>query len=354
MIKKIVLRTFVVLFWVGLIFSILYWPSKEKSDQKKFINVFAWGDILDPNVVAEFEKSTGIKINLNFYASNEEMLVKLKATEGKGYDLIIPSDYSVEILIKEDLLQPLNKEKLNFIDRLNPRLLNHFFDPNNYYSVPFEWELFVLGIDRDFFHNRPLLPSWEMVFGNSIDYRVTMTNDPIQALLFASFYLYGEKKQVSQEELEHITQFLIQQKNHVNAYAEFRADYFLATKNSAVVIASTSYIHRTMKQFPFVDFVIPKEGTFITIENMCIPKNSRKQDLIYQLMNFLYSPRSMQQHFETYGIFPAVTEALDESIDERTYQLVSFSDPSFEKLRFIRLIANQDQIRDAWVQVKTN
>src|SRR5579872_4854645 len=106
---KLFRRSLVVLFWVALILGILYWPSTWFLWEKKRINVFAWGDILDPSVVAEFEKSTGIKVNLNFYASNEEMIVKLKATGGEGYDLIIPSDYSVEILRKEGLLKELDK-----------------------------------------------------------------------------------------------------------------------------------------------------------------------------------------------------------------------------------------------------
>src|SRR5579862_2689324 len=155
-------RSLVVFFWIALIFGILYWPKNMFFREKKSINVFAWGDILDDSVVAEFEKTSGIKVNLNFYASNEEMIIKLKATGGEGYDLIVPSDYSVEILRKENLLKKLDKTKLNFLDNLNPHLLNLFFDPGNLYSVPFEWELYVLGIDKDFFQDKPLYPSWKM------------------------------------------------------------------------------------------------------------------------------------------------------------------------------------------------
>src|SRR5689334_8533045 len=139
MIKKMVIRCSVVLFWVALIFGILYWPEETFFTNNCSINVFVWGDILDPSVVADFEKETGIKVNMNFYASNEEMLVKLRATQGRGYDLIIPSDYSVEILAKEGFLKELDKSQLNFLPHLNPKLLNLPFDPQNTYSIPFEW-----------------------------------------------------------------------------------------------------------------------------------------------------------------------------------------------------------------------
>ncbi len=348
-------RSLVVVFWIALIFGILYWPKSLFFRDKKSINVFAWGDILDPNVVAEFEKSTGIKVNLNFYASNEEMIVKLKATGGEGYDLIVPSDYSVEILVKEKLLKPLDKRRFSFYSKLNPRLLNLSFDPQNQYSVPFEWEIFVLGIDKDFFYGKTINPSWKMLFDPGvIDYKITMSNDPIQTLVLASYYLYGPVEQLSDQQLANITQLLIAQKHYVNAYADFRADYFLATKNSAVVVSSSSYIWRTMRKFPFVGYVIPKEGTFVTIENFCIPKTSEKENLTYQLINFLYSKDSMKTHFDTYGIFPATLDVLDDlDLDDRTRSLVSMSSPELKSLHFARLLTSQENIRNTWVRVKT-
>ncbi|HNA61829.1 MAG TPA: extracellular solute-binding protein [Rhabdochlamydiaceae bacterium] len=356
MIKKVLNRSAVVLFWIALILGILYWPATSFfSREKRSINVFAWGDILEPSVVADFEKETGIKVNLNFYASNEEMIIKLKATEGKGYDLIIPSDYSVEILAKEGLLKELDKSKMNFYSTLNPKLLNHFYDPGNRYSIPFEWELFVLGIDKDYYQTHTLDPSWKILFDkNILDYQVTMTNDPIQTILVASFYLHGTADKMTPEMLDATTKLLIEQKKWVNAYADFRADYFLATKNSVVVLASTSYIWRTMRKFPFVSYVIPKEGTFITIENLCIPIASTKEDLTYQLINYLYSKDSMKRHYDEYGIFPATIDFLDEIElhgDDRS--LILMNRPELKSVNFVLMVASQEEFRDAWVRVKT-
>jgi spermidine/putrescine transport system substrate-binding protein len=354
--KNLTLRSLVTLFWIGLIFGILYFPKTLLFREKQSINVFAWGDILEPSVVAEFEKKSGIKVNLNFYASNEEMIVKMKATGGEGYDLIVPSDYSVEILRKEKLLKEIDKSQLSFYSQLNPLLLNHPFDPDNRYSIPFEWEIFLLGIDKDYFQHHPLNPSWKMVFDEtSLHYRITMSNDPIQTFCMASYYLFGSQNELSPTQLDQVTQLLISQKKWVNAYADFRADYFLATKNSAVVVSSSSYLWRTMKKFPFVGYVIPQEGTFLSIENLCIPQSSQKQHLTYQLINFLYSRASMKTHFETYGIFPATLDVLDDlMVDESTHDLISLSSPELQSIQFTKLLSSQENIRDAWIKVKTN
>ncbi len=354
--KKLLVRSTVILFWVVLIFCALYWPKwKFFSYESNAINVFAWGDILEPEVIANFEKETGVKVNLNYYSSNEELIVKLRATRGEGYDLIIPSDYAVNVLIEDDLLKEVNKERLHFWNSINPSLLNHFFDPGNRFSIPFEWELFGLGVDRDYFKEHPTAPSWGMIFNpDVVKYKITMNNDPIEAVEFASFYLYGLVGELSPEQALAVKQTLIRQKPWVAAYANFRGDYFLATRNCAVVIASSSYIWRTKRLFNFVDFIVPEEGSFMTIENLCIPKASQKDDLVYSFINYLYTPDSAAAHFETYGFFPATVHTVDvPNMDEQASRLIRSTPEDFKKFHFLQNILPQQEVRDIWVEVKS-
>lgn len=354
--KKNLVRGSIIFLWVALIFFALYLPKCEVIPcEENTINIFAWGDILEPSIIAEFEKETGIKINLSYYSSNEELLVKLKATKGEGYDLIIPTDYVVHALIKEDLLKPIDKNKLDFWPSINPHLLGHFYDPKNSYSVPFEWEIFGFGIDKEYFRNHPFTPSWGMIFDPKIvQYKITMENDPDDAIDFASLYLYGSVSTLTPQQTEEIRQLLVQQKVWVAAYANFRGDYFLATRNVAIAVASSSYILRTKKKFGFVDFVVPEEGSFIAIENLCIPRPSQKEDLVYRFMNYLYTPKSVAAHFETYSFFPAALQAPDFlNIDESTRELIASVQKDFDKYHFITTLLPQKETRDLWVAVKT-
>jgi spermidine/putrescine transport system substrate-binding protein len=356
MIRKLFIRSGIILFWIGLIAFGLYWPKWQIIRyEENSINVFAWGDILDPAVISDFQKETGIKVNLSYYSSNEELIVKLKATGGEGYDLIIPSDYAVNVLIQEDLLKEIDKSKLNFWNEIAPNLTGHFFDPDNRYSIPFEWELFGFGIDKDYFADKPMTPSWKMIFDPEVvKYKITMKNDPIEAIEFASFYLFGPVTSINQEQAEQVKAVLKRQKPWVEAYADFRGDYFLATKNCAVVIASSSYIWRTMRMFDFVGFVVPEEGSFITIENLCIPKPSNKDDLTYRFINYLYTPESVASHYETYGFFPAALKADDIAhIDKQASEILRDSEKNFSKYHFCQNILPQDEIRDIWVDVKS-
>lgn len=355
--KKLTLRLCIILFWLILISSTLYLPKwKRLNADKNTINVFVWGDILSPAIIADFEKETGIKINLSYYASNEELIVKIKATQGEGYDLIIPSDYAVDVLTKENLLKPLSREKFHYWDQLNPHLLHHYFDPDNLYSIPFEWELFGLGINKDYFALHPTPPSWKMIFDPETmkDFKIAMTNDPIEAIAFTSFYLNGPLHTLNTLQVDEIKNTLIAQKPFVTAYANFRGDYFLATHNASVAVASSSYILRAKRYCDFVQFTVPQEGTFLTIENFCIPKPSQKEDIVFQLINYLCSERSIVSHFENFFLFPATNHAhalLPISGNERAILLSS--DKEFEKYHFVRSLIPENQMRDTWVSIKS-
>lgn len=354
--RKFLIRTAVISFWLALIFSMVYWPKWEVLHfEPRSINVFAWGDILEPSVVADFERETGIKVYLNYYSSNEELLVKLKATRGEGYDLIIPSDYAVDLLIQDGLLKELDKKKIFFFPEINPLLLGHHYDPENRFSIPFEWEICGLGVDRVFFANKPLDPSWRAIFDpNTVHYKITMLNDPVETLLLGAFFLYGTVDSVDNEQLETLKQLLFTQKKWVEAYADFRGDYFLATKNCPVVVAFSSYIWRSMRKFDFIDFVVPKEGSFLSIENLSIPAASEKEDLVYEFINYLFRLESIQRHFDTYGFFPAVLHpSFLLALDEKTRTLIQSSLSDFRKYHFTRVLAPYHEIQNLWVELKT-
>src|SRR5262245_18532237 len=131
---NVVVRFLIVALWLAVILALLFLGSVGPlKTQAKSINVFAWSGMLDLQYIAEFERKTCIRVNISFYESNEELLVKMRASGGRGYDLIVPSDYAVTILKRENLLKKLDKTKMPFYANLNPLLLNHYFDPNNEY-----------------------------------------------------------------------------------------------------------------------------------------------------------------------------------------------------------------------------
>ncbi|MBI2743105.1 MAG: extracellular solute-binding protein [Chlamydiales bacterium] len=353
--SKWITRSGVIAFWLLLIGIALYSPKWEVVQfEPRSINVFVWGDILNPSVVADFEKETGIKVYLNYYSSNEELLVKMKATRGEGYDLVIPSDYVVPLLVKDNLLKEIAKEKVFFYGDINPLLLNHRYDPENRHSLPFEWEIFGLGINKNYFKDKPFDPSWKAIFDREqIDYKITMINDPIESILLAAFYLYGPVQTLDPEQALNVKNLLFQQKSWVEAYADFRGDYFLVTGNCPIVVASSSYIWRAKRKFNYIDFAVPKEGSFLSIENIAIPAASQKEPLVYEFINYLFRMQSIKRHYDTYGFFPAILHpSFLQSLDPDEREIIQSSLSKFKKYHFTEVLLPYQEIQHLWVELK--
>lgn len=359
--QSISVKLLIILAWMTLIFGALFLPAYfTRFGQGKVINIFAWSGMFDSAYVSKFENATGIRVNFSFYESNEELLVKLKATKGQGYDLIVPGDYTVDILRKEGLLKKLDKSKMPFFENLNPMLLDKYFDPENNYSLPFEWAVFGIGYDKDFFNNEVPPATWGLVFDPKlIHYKFVMVNDPLLSIPIAAFYLYGTLDNFNAEKLAKVKELLIKQRKWVEAYTDARADYLVSTKNCPVVVSSSSYVWRGMREYPHVGFVIPKEGTLITIENFAIPITSDKEELVYEFLKFVYSPETTKYHFETFGFFPATIDIFDHiEFTTEVEALLKIKPEDFSKFDFLRLDELKDSLteqdlQDAWITVKS-
>lgn len=353
-------RFLMIFIWICIIFLFLFisnfLPFKKEA---KSINVFVWSGLYDINYIENFEKRTGIKVKFSYYESNEELLVKLGATQGKGYDLIIPSDYIVDILRKKGILKKLNKNKLEFFNKLNPLLLGHYFDPNNDYSLPAEWAVFGLGIDKNFFKGKEIIPSWKYAFDpNYIPSKIIMVNDPYVGIPLVNIFLY-KSINWSLDKLNKIKDVLLKQRPYVLAYVDFRPDYYIVTKNCPLVVASSAYILRSLNQYEYVDFLIPQEGTIISIENFAIPIASEKEDLVYEFLNFLMKPETVKHHFESENsLFPVTIDALPLLKMRKSIEsLLKIKKEEFKKFHFFRLDKlkepiNEQYFQDLYIKIK--
>src|SRR5699024_8050988 len=131
--KKFIKRI-IVFFMLVLMLSLL----TGCKNNEKTINIYNWGDYIDPTVIKDFEKEYGIKVNYSTFATNEDMYVKLKSGGG-NYDIVFPSDYMIERMIREDMLHKLNKDNIPNFKCIDERFTDLSFDPNSEYSVPYMW-----------------------------------------------------------------------------------------------------------------------------------------------------------------------------------------------------------------------
>ena len=355
---KLLIRLTIVSLWIALFFGLvsiphLIHPFKEKTP---VLNIFSWPEILSPETIAKFEKESGIKVKRHYYTSNEELLVKLKATEGKGYDLIIPSDYMVKKLIDEELLQPIDLAELNFVSHLNPRLIHQPFDPKNTYSIPYIWEAIGFGINTEQYDSLPFTPTWEELYHpTNPNTKISMINDPIEAIDCTARYLFGNEVEMGPKEIAQIHATLREQKKLVEAYAGVRGDYLLITKNCSIAVIPTSYVLRATKDYKHIDFVIPEKYTFLSIENFCIPKESESSAFAYAFLNYLYQPEVFAGESNSYHNFPATTNVSPYikglPVYLKTLETLENYNGDFY---YTRDLLSETESRTLWIKLKTD
>lgn len=352
LLRTFTIRFLIVVFWTSLIALFLFAPSiieKFQGDTHKSLNLFTWPQLIDVEYLEKFEEETGIKVHVSYYEENEEMLVKLKATGGYGYDLVVPSDYAVQWLRQEGLLKKIDKSRLHFFHQINTDLLGHYFDPENEYSVPYLYGVYGIGINKEFFNNTMPKPSWDLIFRKIFsDKKIGMVNDARFIILVAAKYLFGTIDNLTPEQLEQIKNLLIEQKKWVEMYNELRADYMLTSRLCPAVMGLNTEIWKAMLTSDAFDFIIPDEGAFMLIDNFVIPQASKKEEDVYKLINFLYREDVLTNNLTKFAFFSTL-KTMDTVQDPRR----PIPTPAqMEKMDFFRHVIPQEVINEIWIAVK--
>lgn len=352
MIKRWNARIFIVCLWFVFIILFLYAGSIVQFFSKgKSINILVWGAVLDKEFLKDFEEKSGIHINMSYFENNEELFVKLQSTTEHDYDLIMPSDWAVDALIQEGLIKKIDRNKITAWPNIYPTLLNHYFDPDNQYSVPFYWSLYGIGIDKAYFKNK-VPKTWGLVFDKSLmPSYVSMPDDGRYIALIAALYLFGEIRAYSAEEIEQIKQLLIQQKPYVEIYTDLRPEYVVASGDVPVVVGLLGDLLKVMRHFDTIDFIIPQEGVFINIDSFVLPVTTRKDELIYQFLNYLCSPEIVEKYVEKFQFLPATQISIE--YDERFAYLMRPTKELMKGITFFKNVLPKEVINDIIVSLKS-
>ena len=307
--------------------------------------------MIDPEYVNEFEQKTGIKLRFNYYENNNELLVKMRKTGGKGYDIIVPAGYAVEILKKEGLLKEYDKSKLDFLNTIDKKFLGKYFDPDNNYSIPYIWETYKLGINKKFYNGKYPEASWKLAFDQAhAPQCIVMGNNPREIILLAAFYLFGSIDNLDDQKIEKIKQLLIKQKKWVEVYADLRADFLLSSGTCPLAVGVSGEIWQAARFDEDVDFLVPKEGTFMVLYNFAMSAKTKKQDAIYKFLNYLYQSRVMEHHANVYSIFPVTTNVSLSDYFVKSIEQI-WREP--RKTKLFRNVLSEEQINEVWIKLKS-
>ncbi|MBE5776956.1 MAG: spermidine/putrescine ABC transporter substrate-binding protein [Clostridiales bacterium] len=253
------------------------------------VNVYNWEDYIDEQVLEMFEQETGIKVNYINFTTNEDMMVQLRANPG-AFDVIFPSDYCVERMIAENLIQPIDMSKITNYAQIDPRLLNADYDPTNEYSVPYMWG--TVGILYNSTMVDEEITSWSAMFDEKYAGQVFMMDSYRDTLGAALKYLGYSMNTRVPAELSAARDLLIEQKQKgiVKAYQVDETKDKMVLGEAAMALMWSGDAQYAIDRNPDLKFVVPEEGSNIWVDPMVISSTAQNPDNAHLLIDFLTRP----------------------------------------------------------------
>lgn len=294
-----------------------FWSAGKKIAPKEVLNVFNWSEYLPQSVIDKFEETYNIKVNYSTFSSNEEMLAKLMAG-GAQYDIAVASDFMVEILIKQCIIQEVNKDNLPNLKNIGSQFLNLPFDKGNKYSVPYMWLAGIIAVDTSKVPEGAVTSYadlWKSDFKNSI----TLLDDERVIIGMTLKKLGYSLNETSPEALAKAKEELKKLQANVKAYDSDSPKTSLINGESKMIFAWGAEGSLAKRENPNIKMVIPKEGLFLQQDNFVIPKNAPNVKAAELFMNFLMEPEisaEISQAFPYGNTNAAAYPLIDKSIME--------------------------------------
>lgn len=338
--------------------------DRSRLDTELFL--YNWGDYIDEDILTDFETEYGVTVNLESYDTNEDMLAKIRPGNS-GYDVIVPSDYAVDILIKEGLVAKLDKANLPNISNLDPNYMNLYYDPGNEYSVPYFVGLTGIAYNKKVVTTPP--DSWAVLFDPAqlepYSGKASMLDDEREAIGAALVYMGLSINDTDPANLAKAEEMLKAQKPLLAAYNS--SDFNRKLASEEVVLAQAwnggaGQAYTGLDDFPGnpdIGFVIPKEGGTIWQDNMMIVGDTTRKYTAEVFLNYMLDPTVAAKNadYVLYGT-PNLEAAKLIAPETQAVYDAGFGPPDAEQVKRLQWIKRSDAdntiFSDVWTRVKSS
>ncbi len=356
MIKLKKLKKFVALLSSLILISSSFVGCKNNEDNgKRTLNVFNYGDYINEDLIDKFEEETGIDVVYDTYESNEIMYQKVKNSPGT-YDLIFPSDYMVEKMLKEDMLEKIDFTNIPNYSNIGEDFKNLPYDPNNEYSVPYMWG--TIGIIYDADKVTEEVDSWDILWDSKYKGEIFMFDSIRDTLAISLARLGYSINSIDKEELDEAANELIKQKPLIQSYVmdEVKDKMINGEAIFATVYSGDAIFIQEEASDLNLQYVVPKEGSNKWFDVMVIPKGAKHKTEAEEFINFLCDPENAKENVEYIGYATPNTAAY-ELLDIETQEDETVYPPEevLDKCEIFKDLGNNIKLYDdAWLKVKIN
>lgn len=327
----------------------------SSSGENGKVVVYNWGDYIDPAVNEMFTEETGIKVVYSEYANNEEMYAKVEQGTG-NYDVLFPSEYMIEKMINNDMLQKLDLSKIPNAAKIDEQFKNLPYDPNNEYSVPYMWG--TMGIVYNTKMVNEPVDSWDILWNSKYDDQIFMYDSERDSIMVALKKLGYSMNTRDEAQLEEAKNLLIKQSPLVLAYVGDEGKNKMINGEAALMLAWAGDAMVMLQENPDLAYAIPKEGSNWFVDGIVMPKNAENVEQAYQYIDFLCRPDIAAMNAEYIGYSTPISEARELLPEDIKNSEVAYPDASVLQGPNMEMFNDPSDVislySSIWTQVKAS
>lgn len=279
------------------------------------LNVYNWGEYIDKQVIYDFEKEFSCRVNYSVFSSNEDMYIKQKAN---SYDVMIPSDYMIERLLKEKRLQPIDKSVVTNLSVLTDGVLNMAYDPDNTYSVPYLWQ--TVGIVYDKTKIDPAKveeKGWDIFLDPELEGHVYMYDSERDAFMIAFKALGYSMNTESEEEIQAAFEWLRNMDKSVHpSYVTDEVIDSMCNGEKWLALVYSGDAAYILSENEDMAYCAPVQGTNVAVDAMVIPSDAANPELANKFINFILDYDNAVRISEEVGYASSNAQVLEELSSE--------------------------------------
>ncbi|MEH7386313.1 spermidine/putrescine ABC transporter substrate-binding protein [Bacillus sp. JJ1521] len=257
-----------------------------KKKDEKVLNLFNWAEYLPQEVIDQFEEETGIKVNYDAYSSNEEMMAKLQAGNTQ-YDIAVATTFFVDILLKQDLIQKMNKENIPNVKNLDSKFTSAEFDKEGDYFIPYLWGSGVLFQNTDLVDFE--IKGYKDLFRPELKDKIVLPDDQRGVIGLALQMLGYSMNTTDEKELAEAKEKLLELRPNIRAF-NTEPKTMMISGDVAAGMAWTAEVFNAQKENPAIVPIIPEEGLMVFHDNFVIPKGAPHLANAEKFIDFLLRP----------------------------------------------------------------
>ncbi len=254
------------------------------------LHIYNWGNYTSPDAIAKFEKQYNVKVSIDSYDSNDQMLAKVKAG-GSGYDIVVPSSFVIEQMVKDDLLAKTEPNQMPNFKNMRPEFIDVYWDKGRHYSVPWQWGTTGITVNTDAYKGD--INTWALIFDTppELKGKVNVVPELSDVINAASFYLHIPLCSDKKEDLKKINDLLLKAKKDWRAM-EYSTIENLTAKNFMASMDWNGAAMRTRLQLPSAKYAYPKEGMASFMDNVVVLKDAKNLENAKLFQNFIMDPEN--------------------------------------------------------------